>query len=192
MSLIGHNYPHLVPFCRIIHCCPWMGKISTKTHFSTSGINTEMIRNPLEKGFKISCIHRVCDARDSGSLETKMVAGVWRSNRTVYLTFAEMYLHFLMATEQRENHLHMVRQRARLDSARRPERQGLMSLTVCFTLRSGGRAGGGRCVGVRVLKEKRRREGEKERREEYLSHNPAAQTAADQRGHSVRKWPHWD
>lgn len=44
-----------------------------------------------------------------------------------------MYLQVLMATEREENCLHMERQKATVESAGRPERQRLMSLTVCFT-----------------------------------------------------------
>lgn len=54
----------------------------------------------------------------------------------------------------------MERQKARFDSVRRPQRQRLMSPTVCFTLKGGGRAGRGQCVGVR---EREGTDGEKVR-----------------------------
>jgi len=55
--------------------------------------------------------------------------------------FAEINLQLLMALKHEENCLHMERQKATFGSAKRPERQRLMSATVCLTPRRGGGAG---------------------------------------------------
>lgn len=143
--LIGHNYHTLFHFAKHINCCTWRAKIyhTLRKHSNTNGINRHYYKafgNHYLPGrgyystqrLTHSYIRWVCTARDYGSLETKVVAGVWRSNLAVYLTFAEMYLQVLMAIEQEGNCLHMERQEA-MDSVSRPERQRLVTDSLHHT-----------------------------------------------------------